>query len=110
MATDNQANAEPLAAANRCPYIGLGQEFHPFLPPYLDNPYPFFARSRSEEPVFYHPDLDCWVIRRYEDWTRPHDCGHIQEAILPHLSGDDVGLEPVCSQAMLRLTLRRHSA
>jgi hypothetical protein len=62
MSTHSKAHAEPFASANQCPYTGLGQEFNPFMPPYLDNPYPFFARARSEEPVFYHPDLDCWVI------------------------------------------------
>src|SRR5215467_5762741 len=67
MSTHNKVNTEPLASANRCPYTGFGQEFQPFLPPYLGNPYPFFARVRSEEPVFYNPDLDCWVISRYED-------------------------------------------
>jgi len=67
MSTHYKANAEPFASANRCPYTGLGQEFYPFMSPYLDNPYPFFARARSEEPVFYNPDLDCWVISRYED-------------------------------------------
>ena len=43
-------------------------------------------------------------------WTWPHDRGHMWEEISPHLSRYEVGLEPACSHAMLRLTLSRHSA
>jgi hypothetical protein len=43
-------------------------------------------------------------------WSWPHDCGHMWEVISPHLSREKVGLEPICPQAMLCLTLSRHSA
>ena len=49
---------------------GLGAQFDPFQEPYLADPYPFFARARREEPVFYSPILDSWVIARYDDVRR----------------------------------------
>ena len=41
--------------------------FNPFQDPYLADPYPFFAEAREATPVFYSPDLDCWVVTRYHD-------------------------------------------
>jgi len=40
---------------------------HPFAEPYLRDPYPTFERLREEAPVFYDPELDYWVVSRYED-------------------------------------------
>jgi cytochrome P450 len=50
-----------------CPVTGLGAEFDPFVEPYLSNPYPFWVRAREQEPVFYSPQLDYWIVTRYED-------------------------------------------
>jgi cytochrome P450 len=49
---------------------GLGAEFDPFRPPYLDDPYEFFARARAREPVFFSPEIDHWVVSRYDDVKR----------------------------------------
>ncbi len=38
--------------------------------PYLDDPYPFFARWRASEPVFYDPAIDHWVVAGHEDVRR----------------------------------------
>lgn len=53
--------------ADGCPVTGLGAEFNPFEDPYLADPYAFYVRARAEEPVFYSPEIDHWVITRYED-------------------------------------------
>ena len=50
-----------------CPVTGLGAVFNPFGEPYLSDPYAFYIRARTEEPVFYSPEIDHWVITRYED-------------------------------------------
>jgi hypothetical protein len=50
------------------------------------------------------------LVQHKARWTWPDDCGHIPEAIPPHLSDYDVGLEPVCEQAILRLTSHHRSA
>lgn len=50
-----------------CPAGGLGGLFDPFRDPYLADPYSFLARARAEEPVFHAPDIDYWVVTRYDD-------------------------------------------
>ncbi|WP_299429952.1 hypothetical protein [uncultured Meiothermus sp.] len=63
---DKQAHT-PTPAPGNCPVTGLGTEFNPFKDPYLADPYPFLTRARREEPVFYSPELDYWVVTRYND-------------------------------------------
>jgi cytochrome P450 len=41
--------------------------FDPFDPGHLADPYPVFAQLRDEAPVLYEPDLDHWVVTRYQD-------------------------------------------
>jgi cytochrome P450 len=45
----------------------LGALYHPLRGEQLENPYPFYARARKEEPVFYSPDLSTWVVTGYDD-------------------------------------------
>lgn len=49
-----------------CPITALGEAFNPFADPYISDPYAFYARARAEEPVFYSPGIDHWVVSRYE--------------------------------------------
>jgi cytochrome P450 len=53
--------------AGGCPVTGIGREFDPFVDPYLADPHPFWMRARQSGPVFYSPELDYWVVTRYED-------------------------------------------
>src|SRR5256886_8660103 len=48
-----------------CPH--LGPEYNPLEGPQLENPYPFYARARREEPVFFSERLQAWIVTRYED-------------------------------------------
>jgi cytochrome P450 len=48
-----------------CPH--MGKEFQPFVSPQLENPYPFFKRAREEEPLFFSPLLNAYVLTRYDD-------------------------------------------
>ena len=41
--------------------------FHAFDPLDLSDPFPLLARARREQPVFYSPAIDYWVVTRYED-------------------------------------------
>ncbi len=50
---------------NQCPFSR--NDYNPFTPPQLDNPYPFYARARRETPVFYSPVVDAWIVTRYDD-------------------------------------------
>jgi cytochrome P450 len=49
-----------------CPATGLGEEFDPFAG---DSAawYAFMRRAREEEPVFYSPVLEYWVVTRWDD-------------------------------------------
>ena len=38
-----------------------------FDPLDLSDPFPMLARARREQPVFYSPAIDYWVVTRYED-------------------------------------------
>ncbi len=53
------------SATSACPFHG--KEFQPFVGEQLENPYPFLQRARNEQPVFYSPVVDAYVITRYED-------------------------------------------
>jgi cytochrome P450 len=44
----------------------LGELFDP-LGAHLADPYPFYARSRREEPIFYSGVLDAWLVSRFAD-------------------------------------------
>src|SRR5688500_17693069 len=44
-----------------------GREHFPLASPMLDDPRPFYARARREEPVFWSESLGLWVVTRYED-------------------------------------------
>lgn len=54
--------SEPAAAPRPC-----GREHNPLLPPMLDDPHPFFARARREEPVFFSETFQAWVVTRFDD-------------------------------------------
>jgi cytochrome P450 len=51
-------------SAPPCPHASLGRDFRPFD---LADPFPFYARARAETPIFYSPEIDYWVVTRYED-------------------------------------------
>jgi cytochrome P450 len=42
-------------------------QFNPFRPAYQEDPYPFLARLREEEPVHRSRDLGSWVVTRCAD-------------------------------------------
>jgi cytochrome P450 len=44
-----------------------GREHFPLASPMLDDPRPFYARARREEPVFWSDSLSLWVVTRYDD-------------------------------------------
>ena len=60
-------SGNPRSSETVCTRHGPGAEFNPFAEPYLADPYSFWRLAREREPVFYSPELDYWVISRYED-------------------------------------------
>jgi cytochrome P450 len=57
--------ASQMDAQKKCPHIG--EEFQPFVSPQLEDPYSFFKRARNEEPIFFSPMLNGYVVTRYDD-------------------------------------------
>ena len=58
---------ETTSSANGCPITAMGAAFKPLDAPYIDDPYAFLAQARAEEPVFYSPEIDHWIVTRYAD-------------------------------------------
>jgi cytochrome P450 len=55
------------AEGRTCPMTRIGAAFNPFTNPYLEEPYGFLQVARREEPVFYSPEIDHWVVTRFQD-------------------------------------------
>jgi cytochrome P450 len=68
--TDNVYTRPPITSdvsGATCPVSGLGATFDPFVDPYISDPYAFYTEAREREPVFYSPEIDHWVVTRYDD-------------------------------------------
>lgn len=50
-----------------CPISHNAATFNPFEGPYQVDPAEALRWSRENEPVFYSPELDYWVITRFDD-------------------------------------------
>jgi cytochrome P450 len=55
------------ASASDRPASNANLIFEPLDPQQLADPYPFYAQARQEQPVFYSPNFDAWVVTRYDD-------------------------------------------
>lgn len=55
------------ASASTRTVSACGREHSPLTSPMLDDPRPFYARARREEPVFWSESLGLWVVTRYDD-------------------------------------------
>jgi cytochrome P450 len=54
-------------APRSCPVTGAGAVFNPFAGAFHEEPYGFLEAARRDEPVFYSPEIDHWVVTRYQD-------------------------------------------
>lgn len=52
------------STTGKCPVSHIGESFDPLA---ANEMYEFYAKARKEEPVFYSPQLDMWVVTRYDD-------------------------------------------
>jgi cytochrome P450 len=50
-----------------CPYHSVSTAFRPLSSEQCDDPYSMYARARQEDPVFFSPELQMWVVTRYDD-------------------------------------------
>src|SRR5690606_32801204 len=54
------------SSGGSCPHARMAAEFNPFQDAYMENPSEFVRWAREELPVFYSPELDYWVVTRYQ--------------------------------------------
>ena len=47
--------------------VDVATAFNPLDPAFMQNPGPFFEYARREEPVFFSPAVNAWVVTRFED-------------------------------------------
>lgn len=59
--------SEKLLSPTGCPVSGMAAAFDPFRGTYQIDPSSSLRNARAEEPVFYSPLLDYWVVTRYDD-------------------------------------------
>ncbi|HEY0733271.1 MAG TPA: cytochrome P450 [Herpetosiphonaceae bacterium] len=57
----------PASQPRACPYHHVGADFDPLSPAHLADPYRFYAHARQEDPIFWSPFLQSWIITRYDD-------------------------------------------
>jgi cytochrome P450 len=53
----------------QCPveHIRLPDKFNPFTPQFNLDPHAAYAAARAEQPVFFSPVMNMWVVTRYDD-------------------------------------------
>ncbi|NJM07362.1 cytochrome P450 [Candidatus Gracilibacteria bacterium] len=55
--------------AQTCPlaHTRAPEAFNPFTPQFNRDPYAAFRAARTEQPVFFSPVMNMWVVTRYDD-------------------------------------------
>ncbi len=51
-------------------------EFDPFSESYFDDPFPVYERMRNESRAYYHEELDCYFLSRFDDIWDAVGSGH----------------------------------
>lgn len=100
---------ETVASPPRCPYSGLGTQYRAFE---HEGVHEFFAKARQEEPVFYSPEIDYWVVTRRQDVlavmrdpdrfsasTTLEPVTHFPQELTQFLKESNFSIEPVQSNA-----------
>lgn len=65
MASPTEERGSRTVRAGGCPITGASDTFDPFAEQYLEDPYAFWRGV--DEPVFFSPSLDYFVVSRYDD-------------------------------------------
>ncbi len=62
-----------MADSNGAQSIGKsGYIFDPYALDFAENPYPTYQWMRDEAPVYHQPEMDFWMLSRYEDVWQAH--------------------------------------
>ena len=84
----------PDSVTGACPATGIAADFDPFSHDYMLDPHPFYIRARAEEPIFYDPKTNYWVVTRFADIQ---DIFRDPETFSPALTRHPV--TPLCAAA-----------
>lgn len=115
-----EAYHKRIEEASKCPITGMGGEYKPFDEDYLQDPYVFFEKARAQEPIFYSPEEDYWVVMKYDDMVdifkdpetfSPANARHPVSPLCPAAAAKrdelDISIEP-CLVDELSETHRKH--
>lgn len=58
------------AAAAACPFSDAARTWDPWSEGFIRDPWPILAQIQAEQPVFYKPEIDYWIVTRYADVRR----------------------------------------
>lgn len=58
--------SEVAASSSRCPFSHPREEFSPWQPDYVYDPYPSWKMFREEYPIFYSEEYDYWCVSRHD--------------------------------------------
>ena len=60
----------------------MDETLDPLSGDYLEDPYPCYVRFRREAPVFFAPEINMWVVSRYEDILNTEDPETLSNALV----------------------------
>ena len=78
-----------MSFSSLCPHAAKAAAFDPFQHDYMANPAETLRWSREEQPLFYSPQLDYWVVTRYDSVRRifrdpvTYSAANVLEPLLP---------------------------
>ena len=55
------------AHASACPFSAAAKQWNPWDSQFIRDPWPTLAQIQEEQPVFYNPEIDYWVVTKYAD-------------------------------------------
>ena len=83
-------------------------EFDPFSETYFDDPFSVYKQLRDEARAYYHEDLDCYFLSRFEDIWEAVNSGHFSHRKGTNTQDLLAGKPP--NLALSSMTPPRHTA
>ena len=50
-----------------CPFSHAAKNWNPWDANFISDPWPTLEKIQEEQPVFYNPEIDYWVVTKYAD-------------------------------------------
>ena len=81
------ANEMDPAKAAACPFSSAAKQFDPWNEEFISDPWPTLSEIQTEQPVFYDPKTDYFVVTKYDD---VRTCFFDAETFSP-----DIAIQPI---------------